>query len=312
MSLRIAVIGPGAIGSTFAFQLSRAGHEVTVVARGTRLQQLRRDRAIITTDGQRAPVRVAGELDTAFPWDLVLVTVLAYEADVLLPALAGCAARGVMFMFNTFQPLDRLRDVVGTGRTAFGFPAVGASLDDGGRLSSLIPRRGASTTVSDARWADVFSAAGVPSATRPDMQGWLRTHAALVVPIVLAAHSARRSGRGVSWHEAATLARALGEGLRLVRRLGNRITPGPVAILGRLPVPLLAGTLWTLTRLPAFVAAVSVAPEDEPAALIDEMISCAPHETPALTVTRALPGRAGSRRSGCRRGGRPPASVPPG
>ena len=31
--LSIAVLGVGRIGSTFAYQLSRAGHEVTVIAR---------------------------------------------------------------------------------------------------------------------------------------------------------------------------------------------------------------------------------------------------------------------------------------
>ena len=44
--LRIAIIGIGGIGSTFAFQLVRAGHhEVTAVARpgSRRLEQLKRD-----------------------------------------------------------------------------------------------------------------------------------------------------------------------------------------------------------------------------------------------------------------------------
>lgn len=283
--MRIAVIGPGGIGSTFAFQLARAGHDVTVVARGTRLRCLRRDQAIITTSGEQAPVQVACELDTSAAWDLVLVTVLASEVDVLLPALAASAARAIMFMFNTFRPLDRLRDGAGAERTVFGFPAIGASIEDG-RLSASIPRRGMSTTVSDGRWAEVFSRAGIPSTAHPDMQGWLRTHAALVVPLVLAAHRAQREGRGARWREAADLARALDEGLRLVRALGDTITPGPVAVLGRLPVPVLAGTLWALTRLPAFVKTVSIAPKDEPAALIDEMASCAPHGTPALAAVR--------------------------
>ncbi|OHV03635.1 ketopantoate reductase family protein [Mycobacterium talmoniae] len=54
--MRIAVIGPGGIGSTFAFQLANAGHQITVVARGARLDQLRCDGAIVTADGERAAV----------------------------------------------------------------------------------------------------------------------------------------------------------------------------------------------------------------------------------------------------------------
>lgn len=80
--VRIAIIGPGGIGSTFAFQPSEAGHEVTVIARGTRLEQLRHTGAIVTTAGERARVDVSGELDTTTHWDLVLVTVLAPQVDV--------------------------------------------------------------------------------------------------------------------------------------------------------------------------------------------------------------------------------------
>jgi 2-dehydropantoate 2-reductase len=145
--MQIAIVGPGGIGSTFAFQLSAAGHDVTVIARGTRLEQLRHAGAIVTVEGERAAVNVSGDFDTTTEWDLVLVTVLVSQVDTLLPALSASAAKSMMFMFNTFQSLDRLRDAVGPQRFAFGFPAIGACLDDG-RLSSTIIRRGMLTMVS--------------------------------------------------------------------------------------------------------------------------------------------------------------------
>ncbi|WP_437548032.1 2-dehydropantoate 2-reductase N-terminal domain-containing protein [Sorangium sp. So ce367] len=61
--MRIAIIGPGAIGSTFAHALARAGHDVTVIARGQRLawpqgdvhvQHLRVDRPAAGGRGRRA------------------------------------------------------------------------------------------------------------------------------------------------------------------------------------------------------------------------------------------------------------------
>ncbi|MEV6562839.1 2-dehydropantoate 2-reductase N-terminal domain-containing protein [Nocardia sp. NPDC051756] len=283
--LRVAVIGPGGIGSAFAFQLARAGHDVTVIARGTRLRDLRRDEAIVTTTGERAAVQVADELNTTTPWDLVLVTVLASQADVLLPRLADCAAHTIMFMFNTFQPLDRLSDAVGVQRTVFGFPAIMAGLEDG-RLSSTIFRRGAVTTVSDDRWVKVFSAAGIPSSAHPDMQSWLRTHAAVAVPMMLAGNSVHQHGRGMNRRDSLELARALHEGLNLVRQLGNTLTPSPIAALPHLPTPILASLLWALTRLPAFIKATSTAPDGEAAALIDEMNYAAPQGTPALLAVR--------------------------
>ena len=95
-SLRIAVLGAGKIGSTFAFQLARTGgHDVTVVARpgSVRLQQLERDNAIIDVQGERASVRVSSTLDEQAPYDLVIVTLLAHQTDALLPALQRSAAK---------------------------------------------------------------------------------------------------------------------------------------------------------------------------------------------------------------------------
>lgn len=282
--MKIAIVGPGGIGSTFALQLARAGHEVTVVARGRRLEQLQRDEAIVTAAGERAAVRVSAALDATTAWDLVLVTVLASQVDAVLPALAASAARTVMFMFNTFEPLGRLRDEVGPERFAFGFPAILASLDDG-KLTSTIVTRGVLTTVTDAAWAKVFADAGIPAIVHPDMESWLRTHAALVVPVMVAIGTSYARQAGVSWAEAMNLARAMEEGLGLVRQLGNTITPEPVAVLSRLPARVLAAFLWTSSRLEAMRKA-GAAGFGEPRSLIDAMAAAAPGQTPALLAIR--------------------------
>jgi 2-dehydropantoate 2-reductase len=84
-TMRIAILGTGPIGSTFALHLARAGHDVTAIARGKRLEQLRADQGIVTVDGERAAVKVSPELDPAVPFDLVLVTVLATGVGAVLP-----------------------------------------------------------------------------------------------------------------------------------------------------------------------------------------------------------------------------------
>ena len=47
--MNIAIIGAGRIGSTFAYYFSRGGHEVTLIARGQRLEALQRDGAIVVS-----------------------------------------------------------------------------------------------------------------------------------------------------------------------------------------------------------------------------------------------------------------------
>ena len=99
--MKIAILGTGAIGSTFAFQLARNTHDVTVIARGKRLEQLQAEQAIVTVTGERAAVTVSAALDPAINYDLVLVVVLASQVDAVLPSLKISAAKTVMFMFNT-------------------------------------------------------------------------------------------------------------------------------------------------------------------------------------------------------------------
>src|SRR5215469_8561690 len=158
--LSIAIIGAGKIGSTFACQLARAGHNVTVIARpdSLRLQQLQRDQGIILKTGERAEVRVADKLNEEAAYNLVVVTTPAHQVDAVLPALQRSRAQWVQFMFLTFEP-ERLRDALGSHRCSFGMPAVMAMTDSEGRLKPTIISS-MKTKHGDQRWAELFSSAG--------------------------------------------------------------------------------------------------------------------------------------------------------
>ncbi len=282
--MQIAVVGTGAIGSTFAFHIAKAGHTVTVVARGVRFEQLQRDNAIVTVKGERAAVHVSPALDTTTPWDLVLVTVLAPQVETVLPALQVSAAKTVMFMFNKFEPLDHLRDAVGGSRFAFGFPAILAHLIDG-KLKHEIFTRGQTTIVTDAAWAKVFTDAGILTIVHDDMHSWLRTHAAFVIPLMAIATLVHTRGAGISWREARAFALAMSSGFRVVRQLGNTITPSAMVTLSRLPAPLVAFLLWTLSRLKMMRELGKLGP-GEARMLIDAMTAAAPGQTAALLAIR--------------------------
>lgn len=241
--MRVTVVGAGAIGSTFAFLLSRAGHDVAVVARGARLEQLRADGAVVHDDGTRAPVRALPSLDEGSS-ELVLVAVRGADVEAVLPALARCDAPTVMFMFNAARGTARLRDAVGAGRFAWGFPAVVARLVDGRLEMRGVPRVLAFaqiTTVWGAeadRWARVFDTAGVPTAVHDDLEGWLRSHAAFMAPVMLVPPRA-------PWAEARRLVRVMQAQLA---RLGERVTPRGLRLVRALPGVLVAAALWALSR----------------------------------------------------------------
>ena len=282
--MNIAIIGPGRIGSTFAFFLSRAGHAVTLIARGRRLEELRRDGAIVTIKGDRAEVAVAATLDPKTPFDLVLVTVVAHQVDAVLPELKACSAKTVLFMFNTFEKGDRLRDAVGAGRFASGFPAMAAFFVDG-RLKAQVDGPGMVTTLSSAPWAEVLAKAGMPTEVEPDMDSFLRSHVAFVVPLMAAAMLTWQRKQNITWAEASKLTGALVEALELVRGLGHTLAPRMVALLAALPAFVLTATIWLFTRTAANRALGEFGPA-ETRALIDAMTAAAPGKTTRLLAIR--------------------------
>ena len=288
-SLRIAVVGVGAIGSTFAFQLARTGqHDVTAIARpgSARLQQLQRDNGIVDINGERANVRVADTLDEQTPYDLVIVTLLAHQVDAVLPALQRSAAKCVQFMFNNFDP-KRLQDAVGAERCSFGMPFVQATVDSGGKLKATIGAGGQKTRMSQQSWVDIFVAAGLPAVVEPDMCLWLRCHVPLCVAFESVSVAGVRRGGGASWGESMTLAHGLHESFALIQRLGYALYPSGKVWLNRSPAWMVAGMLWSMSRITAFRELLATG-LGECGALVDVMVAAAPRADPPVAVAAIL------------------------
>lgn len=282
--MKIAVIGAGRIGSAFAFRLARAGYDVTVVARGTRLDFLREQQGIVSVTGQRAPVEVAAELDVNVAYDLVLVTVLAHQAKALLPTLRASAATTVMLMFNTFEPLAPWREAIGTERAVFAFPNMMAFLVQG-RLKSIVDKPGMVTVLSCERWVTEFERAGFPTAYEPDMQSYYRSHVAFYVPTLVAALLVWQRSSELTWGEARELTLALREGLRLVERLGHTLAPKALKVVSHLPTVMTTALLWAFARTHAVKDLGEFGPT-EARALIDAMVVFAPEPPRHLIAIR--------------------------
>ena len=133
--MKICVYGAGAIGGLMAAWLSRAGHDVSVVARGAQLDAIRRDGLRVRSRGGTESFRIKAETqpEKIGPQDYVLVTVKAQSltdvATTIAPLLGPdtsvvTAMNGVPWWF--FHGM-RKRD------------AHLESLDPGGKLARAIP-----------------------------------------------------------------------------------------------------------------------------------------------------------------------------
>ena len=245
--LSIAVIGAGRIGSAYAYQLARAGHDVAVIARpgSRRLAQLRRDNGVVLASGERAQTTVADHLNEQAPYDLVIVTVLAHQAGDLLPTLRRSQARRVHFMFVTPEAA-RLRAGVGADRASFGMAAVLATVDGDGRLSLKIPKT--KSMQGDEFLVDVFQAAGLPSVLEADMERWLRSQAPLTIAMESVAGAGMAHKRGATWGEAKVGARALRAGYSILREFGETPYPRNKDQMSRAPRFMVTLVLWGVSR----------------------------------------------------------------
>lgn len=89
--MKFCVVGAGAIGSAVAARLALAGHEVTVVARGRNLEDLRtRGLKVRNADGteQAATVRVEADTRAAGPQDAAILAVKAHQLAAVVPQVA--------------------------------------------------------------------------------------------------------------------------------------------------------------------------------------------------------------------------------
>jgi 2-dehydropantoate 2-reductase len=132
--MKICVYGAGAVGGLMAGWLARAGHEVSVVARGAQLEAIRREGLRVRSKGATESFRIRAESEPAKlgPQDYVLLTVkaqsLAAVADSVSPLLnkdtsVVTAMNGVPWWF--FHGLKRDQSL--------------ESLDPGGKLARAIP-----------------------------------------------------------------------------------------------------------------------------------------------------------------------------
>ncbi len=285
--LRIAIVGMGGIGSTFAFQLARIGHHnVTAIARpgSPRLQQLKRDGGVVNVKGERAKLQVDDHLDENVAYDLVLVTLPAHQVEAVLRALERSAATWIQFMFNTFDP-ERLQAAVGADRCSFGMPFVQGSIDSDGKLNAKIGAGGQKSIMNNQVWVDVFSASGLPGKLEPAMLLWLRCHVPMCIAFESVSVAGMRRGGGASWNEAMVIAHGMKESLMLIRHLGYQIYPAGKARLDSSPAFVTASMLWFISHVPSFRKLLATG-INECRALVDVLVATAPQANSAVAFTK--------------------------
>ncbi len=138
MSLRILVVGAGAVGGYFGARLAQAGRDVTFLVRPGRAKQLRQDGLRIVSphgDLALAPrLLVTGE--NAEPFDLILLSVKAYTLASAVGDFAPAVGPDTMILpvLNGMRHIETLAQRFGDGPILGGVCLVATELDAQGRI----------------------------------------------------------------------------------------------------------------------------------------------------------------------------------
>jgi 2-dehydropantoate 2-reductase len=185
---RIIILGAGVQGTLYGVRLADAGHEVTLVARGRRADELRTGGAIIehalTGRSRVMQLPVIEEITPALDSDLCLVTVRREQLESVLPHLkmAHGIAR-VLFMVNHACGSEFLFSVLGSSRAVLGFPGAAGTLEHGIDRYVEIAEQPTSIEASAPDIAALLEGAGFRVSLVKDMDSWLRRHAVFVTAI---------------------------------------------------------------------------------------------------------------------------------
>ncbi|HTP07551.1 MAG TPA: 2-dehydropantoate 2-reductase N-terminal domain-containing protein [Anaerolineae bacterium] len=195
--MKVLFLGAGVIGTTYAWQLATAGHDVTLLVRpGTREKFERegvrirckdeRQKPATTTDVTFQP-KVVDELRLDDGYELIIVSVRAHQLDTVLPMLAaGAGQADVLFFGNNWWGDERMRQHLPADRYFFGFSRLVGGWRTGNQvdciifstpgLETMLGEKYGQPTARLQNLVEVFKQAKLKPATSPYILGWLAVH----------------------------------------------------------------------------------------------------------------------------------------
>lgn len=267
MKQKILIYGVGPFGSLFAERLIKAGHHVFLVDQGQRQQDLKDYGIVIenavTGEQTITQAPVVEQLDPEDVYDLVIIPMRKNWIAEVLPILsANKKVPTFLFMMNNAAGQSELVSALGKERVMIGFPLPGGFLD--GRIVRMLPvdeKRPMTLPIGEtdgrvtARTEEVANVLGTMRGyridIRTDMDAWLKTHVALLVPSLVPAIYA--CNLDAEWFAKTRDARILGiralrEAFSALESVGVSISPPNLKAINYIPEPLFVFMLGKFSK----------------------------------------------------------------
>ena len=147
--MKILIYGAGVIGSLYASLLSEADVDVSIYARGKRLESLQKKGLIYKKCNQIKTVKVTGiaKVEDEDLYDFVLLTVRENQLCTALAELKDNVSPTVVTMVNSLDTYDVWEEICGKGRILPAFPGAGGGFEGDVLDADLTPRVIQPTTI---------------------------------------------------------------------------------------------------------------------------------------------------------------------
>lgn len=245
--MRILIYGAGVIGCLYAALFSESGYDVTVLARGHRLDSLNENGLRYKSGNivKAAKVNVIGELKDDDGYDFVFVTVREHQLYDVLKALKSNISPNIVTMVNSLDTYDKWEDICGKGRIIPAFPGAGGGFDGNILDAALTPSAVQPTTFGEINGkqsgrtkllVQIFKRSEIPYQIVIDMHSWQLCHLAMVVPIADAYYEAdipEKAGEDMKLME--KTAKRIQRNLTILKNSGSKLSPVKMSMILKLP-----------------------------------------------------------------------------
>jgi 2-dehydropantoate 2-reductase len=247
-NLRILVYGAGPVGSYITYQLQDAGLDVTILARDKRVDYIRRYGVVLEpSDTGRTTSRKVSVIGRLFPedaYDLVLVTVGKNRYSGVLPFLsANISTPNVLFLGNNVEGPGEMVRLLGRERVLLGFPVMSGVMAGGvaryktGEKTSIMMGELDGSDSERTKWiSEALEGAGLEVSLNPDVEVWLKYHAAVILPLACVYIDAGRDVKELDRKGLNLAIRAIREGFSALKEIGHTVVPKGLRRLEQLPI----------------------------------------------------------------------------
>jgi 2-dehydropantoate 2-reductase len=246
-SHRLLIFGAGVIGSAYALRLAQSGLDVTILARGKRLEVLRRDGLKYNDHGtiKQISIKTIDHLNNDDIYDYILVPVRYDQAESALTAIKNNKSQTIVTLTNTMG-YDRWLEIVGD-RLVPGFPGAGGDIKEDVLYAQFGSERDQGTIFGEihgqitervVELAQIFERVGLQYEIQGDIRAFHISHAALAI---VNKHFYTDDGMvdiDVARSEStlSKIAADIKRNLRLVEQAGIPVIPQEAKAMGELPL----------------------------------------------------------------------------